>query len=255
MPRHETPAKRLAFRVAAVSIVALAGLALAWVHTMPELYAEVVGTALTSAFAVGKFAILYGLNDGSRLGPDGLALLLVTLDLLCAVAILAFSGPAERLPLLGTGMRLLRDKANATLEEYPGLSRMAFLGVTLYVFLPFAATGAVVGSLAARLLGLSRIAGLAAVALGSATVSTAFATLTHLGRDHLEWDDPAVWVPLVLGLGLVGWIVTRQVRRVLRQGPTEGEESPAGTDAATRGDGTGTAPRTGAEPNATAEGD
>ena len=221
MPRHESPAKRLAYRVVAATILVGAALALAWVHTMPELYKEVVGTAGFSAFAAGKFAILYGLTDGSRLGPDGLAVLLVTIDLLCAIVILSFAGPAERLPLFGRWMRALRAKASHTLQEYPGLSRMAFLGVTLYVFLPFAATGAVIGSLAARLLGLSRIAGLAAVALGSVTISTAFATLTHLGRDHLEWDDPAVWAPLALGLVVVGYVVIRQVRRALRQGPAE----------------------------------
>lgn len=218
MPKFDSPASRLAYRVTALSILVATGLALAWISSDRELLHETLGASGLSLIAFGKFTILVGFDGGSRLGPFGLALLVFVIDINIAVILTSGAPLLELIPGLGRWLRYLRTRAYRALEENPGLANMAFFGVILYVFIPLAATGAVTGTLAARLLGLSRLAGLLAVAVGSACISLAFAVVAHFGKQHAEVLGPEMTALSLLLVAVLGWLVIRRVRKILRQG-------------------------------------
>jgi len=141
--------------------------------------------ALISLAVVGKFVIFSGLHADT---PSiwVLAILVWLLDLVWAIILLNGLGSLERAPVLGGWLRKMRGRAKSMIVEYPGLQRMAFFGVFTFVMLPLAATGAITGALASRLLGQSRIAGLAAIAAGSAATCIIFTLLAQLLGERAE---------------------------------------------------------------------
>ena len=225
MPRFDTHAHRMAYRAAATAVIAGSLIALGFIARDRDLLHETLGSAGLSLVAFGKFVILRGLDEGSLLGPFGLALLVVLIDLNIAVILTSGARLLERMPVLGRWLVRLRMRANRALEENPGLANLAFFGVVLYVFLPLAATGSVTGTLAARLLGISRLACLAAVGLGSVTISLTFALFAAIGKQQSEALGPEITLLSLVVVGGLGWIVLRRVRRILRH-PGDGPKGP-----------------------------
>jgi uncharacterized membrane protein len=217
MPRFDTPPARTAYRIVAALLLIASGLGLAAIARDPELLHETLVSAGLSVAFFGKYIVLGGFDGGSRLGPYGLALLAFAIDVDIAVLFTSGAQHLERVPGVGRWLRYLRTRARRALNENPGLSNMAFWGVALYVFVPLPGTGAFTGTLAARILGISRLAGVAAVGLGAGAISFAFALVAAVGKQH-----GAALGPELLGLGLAivvlsGWLVIRRARQILRK--------------------------------------
>jgi|LakMenEpi03Aug12_release.lakeMendotaPanAssembly.Ray.scaffolds.fasta_scaffold01737_26 uncharacterized membrane protein len=162
----------------------------------------------------GKYVIFSGISSSSPMGPVGLALLCIAVDAIVASILCLFLGPLGRLPKLGPALRRAHDGAQAMLMEYKKLSRMAFIGVVLFVFLPLPGTGAVGGVFAGQIVGLSRPRTVLAVAAGTGLQAVLFATLAlTLGAKSEElFHNP--WITGVSALGLIvflyaGWRVAK----------------------------------------------
>ncbi|MCZ6596246.1 MAG: small multi-drug export protein, partial [Planctomycetota bacterium] len=166
---------------------------------------------LTSLVALGKFVIFAGLRGETSLGPWALALMVWLIDLLVAFLLASGLESLERAPVLGRWLRRARRRAMDVLTEYPRFERMAFLGVALFVLMPIASTGAVTGSFAARIMGLSRLAGVVAIALGSAGTAVLFAMIAQfLG----ERGEVLLASPVLIGVCLVAFVVFLRIAYV-----------------------------------------
>jgi len=202
--REESRRERLAYRWCALAVLAavVGALFALWRVAGGDGVVSLAKHALTSVLLLGKFVVFLGLREDGLLDPWSLALLVWLIDLCFAVALAGGLEGLER-GVLGRWLRRARERALEVLDEYPGLGRMAFFGVVAFVLLPLAATGAVSGSFAARLIGLSRISGVGAIALGSFGTSFGFAllavTLGARAEDFLR-------SPLLLGLGALGLV-------------------------------------------------
>ncbi len=221
MVRFETRVERAVFRWSGLAVLlgAILGMLRVWQVAGAEGLAALGSAAATSLVVLGKFVIFLGLHDATRLSPWVLALMVWLIDLLIAYGLAVGLEPLERAPLVGRVLRRARTRAVIVLREYPGLERMAFFGVVAFVMLPLAATGAISGSFAARLLGLRRIPGILAIAFGSAGTAVTFALLaTFLGEQAEELARSPVLiggivVALVIG-GRIAWVrITRQLKK------------------------------------------
>lgn len=221
MTPHESPLERTVFRWCALAVFAGTGVSLWYVWQVAGFggLGELGSASLTSLLLLGKFVVFLGLHSESPLSPWGLALMVWVIDILLAFALASGLENLERAPLLGRWLRRARRRAMRVLDEYPGLERMAFLGVVAFVCLPLAATGAISGSFAARLVGLRRIAGVLAIAIGSAGTAFGFALLaTFLGEQAEELARSPVLIGGVLLslviLGRAAWVrVTEQLKK------------------------------------------
>jgi uncharacterized membrane protein len=221
MARHESRLERAVFRWSGLAVLAGAALGLlrVWQVSGWEGMAALGSAAVTSLALLGKFVIFLGLHEGTSLTPWVLALMVWLIDLLIAYALAAGLESLEHAPLFGRWLRRARTRAFVVIRDYPGLERMAFWGVVSFVMLPLAATGAISGSFAARLLGLRRIPGILAIAIGSAGTALVFALLAEfLGVQGEELvRSPlligAILVLLVVG-GRIAWVrITRELRK------------------------------------------
>lgn len=126
-----------------------------------------IGLATSSLF-FGKFIILGGTNGSAiLLTPEELVIMVIAMDVMTACWFVYHLGFMRRVPLLGPRITLLVEDGEAMLAAYPRLRRLAFLGLVIFVMIPFAMTGSVGGSILARLLGMSRRAAFLAITLGS----------------------------------------------------------------------------------------
>ena len=221
MPRKETPRERAAYLWSALAVVcgAAFGLFEVWQVAGADGLTDLGSYAATSLLVLGKFVIFLGLHEDAHLSPPALALMVWLIDLLLAFALASGLEKMERAPLLGRWLRRARTRALQVLKEYPGLERMAFFGVVAFVMLPLAATGAISGSFAARLVGLRRIPGILAIAIGSAGTALSFMLLAlFLGEQAEELArSPLLIGGTVLALAIVGraaWVrITDRLRR------------------------------------------
>ncbi len=129
----------------------------------------------------------------SFLTTDQLYLLVMYMDLMMAVLVTFHIGLMFRLPYVGEKLGQLVADGAFILHTYPRIRRAAFVGLMLFVMMPFAATGCIGGAILGRLLGMGRIQVLAALTAGSIAGNT----LIYLGAtriDHLvNPDNPYLW--------------------------------------------------------------
>ncbi len=176
--------------------------------------------AVALASVPGKLTVFAGLSSKSPLDPWGFAVLGTIVDTFLAVTLALGLDPFLRLPGIGTWLRNAHGRAAKALSEYPRLKRMAFWGVAIFVALPLPGSGWMGGTFAGQLVGLSRLMGVAAVAVGTAMVTVAFASLAELfgAEAKTMLNSPWLYIGGTLVLALIVWILWRKFRVLLRQG-------------------------------------
>jgi uncharacterized membrane protein len=215
-PGHES--KLLLFLWLA-SLAGIASVLALWLSRSPPGNLHFVWiSAIALATIPGKLTIFWGLAETSPLDPWGIALLSVAVDGVLALGLsLGLSG-ILKLPGVGAWLRRTNAKASETISQYPRLRRTAFWGTALFVSLPLPGSGWVGGSFAAQILGLTRPMGVAAIVIGSAVVSAAFAGLAVALGSEGERILRSPWTAaagLIVLLPLV-WILWKRFRVHLR---------------------------------------
>ena len=212
-----TDSNRFRWTALAVAAGTLAGIVAYLLEDDPRGFAALAGT--TTLMFVSKLAIFGGMSDKNPFSPWELGLIACVLDIWVSCALLAGIASFELLPLAGRALGEAHDRAGAKLRQYPGLRRWALLGVAMLVFMPVPGSGAVVGTLAGRLIGLSRMATLAAVAVGSGAAIASYASLaTLLGE---KWqslvNNPWIVLASICALVVFGWIAWLRVKKELQR--------------------------------------
>jgi len=184
----------------------------------PAGLAQVAKYAVASLLLAGKLVIFAGLKQGE---PPiwSLALMTFLIDLVCAFVLASGLRGLERAPFLGGWLRSSRTRAKEVLVEYPGLRRLAFFGVVAFVLLPIAGTGAITGSIVARLVGLSRLAGIGAIALASGWSAVSFALLAELLGEQAQnlLANPLIVAGVIGLIGATGWTLYKRLMAELRR--------------------------------------
>lgn len=218
-PESSSETVALRWSSLALALACAAYVAYVYVTSGAAGMAEVATAAGFSIVAVGKLVIFWGLRAGA---PPiwSLALMTFLVDLVFAFSLASGLRGLERAPLLGRWLRNGRARAKELLVEYPGLRRLAFFGVVAFVLLPIAGTGSITGSIVARLLGLSRFAGIGAVALASGWSAFAFALLAIFMGEQAETllKNPLLVAGVIGLIGALGWTIYRRFMQELKRG-------------------------------------
>lgn len=130
--------------------------------------AFVTGTTVGSFIGAGKFVILAGMVDSAPVNVWVLATLVVYGDLATTLVMVANFHLLFGLPVIGKWLRQAQETSWNVLRANRWMRSMAWVGVVVFIAMPFQGTGAVVGTVLARLLALPPWATFSAVATGSA---------------------------------------------------------------------------------------
>lgn len=107
-----------------------------------------------------------------------------------------------RIPYVGPWIRRFVAAGRTYLDRRPWLERLYFVGLIIFVSLPFDGSGSIVGSIVGRMLGMTKAEVLTCITIGGIIGSFAIA----LGVDYITNLIPAeagLWVSLVVFL-LIG---------------------------------------------------
>lgn len=156
--------------------------------------AFMTGMAVGNFIGAGKFVIFAGLAPDAAAGVWALAAVVIYCDLGTAIVLLAHIEALYRLPWLGPKFHHLTNAGVRVLSVHPWMRRFTWLGVMVFVAAPFQGTGAVLGTIIARLLGMSRVASATAIGLGAACGASFLAGFAHVARARLEELSQNPWL-------------------------------------------------------------
>ncbi|MEZ6196419.1 MAG: small multi-drug export protein [Planctomycetota bacterium] len=190
---------------------------------------EVVGTALATATVAGKFVVIRGIHQqGFFDSPYKLALLVVYLDLAVALIAIYNIGILYRIPRFGRKIQEMQRNGKRILARNPWMGKVTFIGIVAFVMFPLSGTGAIGGSIFARLLGVSRVRTLVAIAIGSVLGAFLMALLADLFGETLQrfQDNPFSLVGGLAAIALaVWWLIRIANRAALGAEDEESEEA------------------------------
>lgn len=148
----------------------------------------------------GKLVILAGAIESAPVGMLPLAGLVVFGDVSTALVIVANMHHLYRIPAVGRRLAVAREAGFRVLRSHKWMRRAAEVGLGLFVAVPFQGTGAVLGVVLGRILGLSRPAILISILVGSSIGSASVVLVGYLGREEIAViaDNP------LLGIATVG---------------------------------------------------
>lgn len=200
-----------------VAVLVVASLVAFRIVEGPYTWLELAGVTLT--VFLSKLAIFQGAIEGHDWSPWTLALIAWEIDLIGSALILLWVARLELLPVIGPALRRAHAEAHEALRVYPGLRRMAVLGIALFVFVPIPGSGALTGTLIGQIVGLSRPTGFLTVAVGAGVACACYAgAAVYLGDQwRVLLESPWTLALSLLGLLLFGTIAWRYVKRVLGQ--------------------------------------
>lgn len=123
----------------------------------------------------GKLVILAGAVEQAPVGHWALAALVVYIDVATVLVVLGGMRTLYRLPGAGPRLASAREAGWRFLQRHPRAYHATWLSLAGFVAVPFHGTGALVGALIGRLLGLERLSIVTATAFGSAAAAVALA--------------------------------------------------------------------------------
>ncbi|MDH3271860.1 MAG: small multi-drug export protein [Gemmatimonadota bacterium] len=146
----------------------------------------------------GKLVILAGAVEQAPVGHWTLAALVVYIDLATALIVMGGMHVLYRLPGAGRRIRAARQSGWRLLQQNAGMHRVTWLSLAGFVAVPLNGTGALVGAIVGRLLGLSRVSIVSAIAFGSVVGSGALALAGGYWSERINALAARPWLGLVV---------------------------------------------------------
>lgn len=179
------------FVVTAVLLVVI------WLVAGPAYAKKLIFMAVMALCLFGRFIILGGSDPGvaeitGSISSLELFLMVFYLDMAVATVLAFHLGFLFKLPLIGPKLQTLIVDGRFILSRQPWIRRATFLGLVMFVTFPLAATGSVGGSIFGRLLGLSRVATLVGILLGSLIGNGVMLAASDFIGAHLNKGHPLV---------------------------------------------------------------
>lgn len=219
MPQAAATLDTARFRWSARAVIA-GSVAVLAVYLVRTGWAGLGGLAVAAtAVFLSKLSIFGGNIPNNPFNPWELGFIAWMLDLWVACALLAGLASFEKLPVAGKALAEAHLRAHQTLLQYPGLRRLAFWGIAVLVFLPIPGSGAVTGTIVGQIVGLSRMATFASVALGAGLAVSVYAAVAVLAEEHGEklLTNPLVIIAAVIGLVLLFWYAWVKIKKELQR--------------------------------------
>ena len=146
-------------------IAGIVALAIIWSD-----YLEIGGVMLSYFFPptslLGRlWAIPFGVRLGLNLWSAVGAVVFVDLD--TSLFMVWNFDIVIRIPFLGGLILRAETKGHESLEKYPWIRRLAFVGIALFIAIPFNGTNAVIGAIIGKIIGMKALYAWLAVAIGS----------------------------------------------------------------------------------------
>jgi len=122
--------------------------------------------------------------------PITMFLLVVYIDMTFALLIIWNYDLLHKLPLCGEALKKIEHSGIQLWNKHPWLDRLAFIGLVIFVFIPFHGTGATTSAILGRIIGMKSLKTFFAIMVGSITgtffmISFSGVFILLFGRENL----------------------------------------------------------------------
>ena len=147
---------------------------------LPEDFGKYV--TVFGVYSFVPFGTISVIPTGLGLGipPEALIAFIVYTDSVLAIFLVWNFDYAKKIPGLGKLVERVEERGEEALRRYKWAKRFGFIGLVVFVFLPAPLTGAGVGSVVGRLIGMAPFMTLLAVILGTFIRSVLFVYFSWL---------------------------------------------------------------------------
>jgi uncharacterized membrane protein len=104
---------------------------------------------------------------GGQIHPILMALSIAFVDMVVALFLVWNYDFAKKIPLLGQFIQKIEDRGKLSEEKYGWVKPLRFIGIMLFVMVPFQGSGGLVGSIVGRLIGMKPWVTFLAISLGA----------------------------------------------------------------------------------------
>ena len=104
---------------------------------------------------------------GTGLNPLLIALSIAFVDIFVALFLLWNYDLAKKIPIVGKFMEKVEDIGKSSSDKYGWIKPLRFIGIILFVIVPFQGSGGLVGSIVGRLIGMKPINTFYAITIGA----------------------------------------------------------------------------------------
>lgn len=164
----------------------------------------------------GKESIIpWGIADGFH--PLAMAGTVLLMDFVCALFI-AWNYPlAKRIPILGRYIAYIERMGSKKLEGNPALRAGAWIGMVLFVMVPFQGSGGITASIIGRAVGMITKYVVSAVAVGALLAGVIIGYAAEISKMLLEYNlYLGLIVILLVALALVSGLLAFRLVRMRR---------------------------------------
>ncbi len=188
-----------------------------------DFVAKLLATSAVTFFGLGRFVILFG-SDAPKTDLAGLEAfekdagqfnfltrgelftMVSWMDAFVAILLVFHAGFIFKLPKIGPKLLALREEGEFFMSVQPWMRRFAFLGLVAFVVIPIAATGSIGGSILGRMLGMSRLATISAIAVGT-LLGNSVMLLAGKALSKIPFFDPHNPLSLLAGVVVIAGLI------------------------------------------------
>ena len=104
---------------------------------------------------------------GGQIHPVLMALSIAFVDMVVALFLVWNYDFAKKIPLIGQFIQRIEDRGKLSEEKYGWVKPLRFIGIMLFVMVPFQGSGGLVGSIVGRLIGMKPWVTFLAITIGA----------------------------------------------------------------------------------------
>jgi len=150
--------------------------------------------------------------------------LIFMVDVVCAMFISWNLPLAKKIPLIGRLITWVEKKGSETLAKNPGLQTVSWIGLVLWVMVPFQGSGGITASIIGRAIGMRATRVISAVGVGALIAGFLIGTVVEEGLEIFR-DNWVAGVVMVAGLVVVTLVMFFLYKRYTKKKNHEANES------------------------------
>ncbi len=138
--------------------------------------------------------------------------LIFMVDVVCAMFISWNLPLAKKIPLIGRLIAWIERKGSQILEDNPGLRTVSFIGLVLFVMVPFQGSGGITASIIGRAIGMRARYVISAVGVGAFIGGMLISVAAEIGWDAIREDlqTGLIVIALIAVVAVVGFLMYRR---------------------------------------------
>ncbi len=165
-------------------------------------FLQLGGLALTYLFPpFGKESVIpFGIGNGFTILQ--MAGLIFMVDVVCAMFISWNLPLAKKIPGIGHILTWVEKKGSETLEKNPRLRTVSWIGLVVWVMVPFQGSGGITASVLGRAIGMRASMVISAVGVGAVIAGLLIGTAAERGIEMFK-ENWLAGVAMMVGVGIV----------------------------------------------------